>query len=111
MAQNDLPQKSILDKIIYASITLSIVALIGFKCYDYYQVIELRQQQIELTQEAKAIQDSVRAFVERGKMACRVCKDYEQNDPNKPSEGFIIIVIIVIVCFGGGVIMYIFRPY
>jgi predicted negative regulator of RcsB-dependent stress response len=108
MAQNDLPQKSILDKIIYISIALAVVALIGFKCYDYYQVIQLRQPQIELTEHEKAAQDSVMAFVERGKMACRVCKDCENNNPNRITDGQAALISIGLILFVGGIFAWAF---
>ena len=108
MAQNDNTNAIGTNNILHWILALAILALICLKGYDYYQVIELRQKQIALTEEAKAIQDSVRAFIERGKMACRVCKDYEANNPEKINEGVIIIGVLLLV---GGAFAWAFKDF
>jgi len=100
MAQNDNVKSNFNSPFLWV-LALCTIVLVGFKSYDYYLTIELKQKQIQLTEDAKVTQDSIRAFVERGKLACRVCEDYKKNDPEKINEGLVAVGIslfIILLC-------------
>lgn len=105
MAQSDNVKSNFNSPFIWV-LALCTIVLVGFKSYDYYLTIELKQRQIQLTHEAKVIQDSIRAFVERGKLACRVCEDFRKNDPTKFRDGQIAAIFIAIFCLLGLVFVY-----
>lgn len=113
MAQNDNVKSNFNSPFLWV-LALCTIVLVGFKSYDYYLTIELKQKQIQLTEEAKVIQDSIRAFVERGKLACRVCEDYKKNDPEKIRDFFIFIGVCLFCVFVAGIYMLLckyFYPY
>jgi len=105
MAQNDNVKSNFNSPFLWV-LALCTIVLVGFKSYDYYLAIELKQKQIQLTQEEKVIQDSIMAFVERGKLACRVCEDFRKNDPTKFRNEQIVAIFIVIFCLLGLVFVY-----
>jgi hypothetical protein len=110
MAQNDFIKSNFNSPFIWV-LALCTIVLVGFKSYDYYLGIELKQSKIELTQEEKVEQDSIRAFVERGKMACRVCDDYQDNNPNRISKESSAAIVIGFFLFVGACFMWAFKDF
>jgi len=111
MAQNDNTSVFGTHNVLHWILALAILALICLKGYENWQVIKLRQHQVELTQNEKAEQDSINVFIERGKMACRVCDDYEKNNQNRITDSQIAFIVIGVILFVGGIFAWAFKDF
>lgn len=81
------------------TLIIIIISLIvgGFKCYDYYTDAQLKQSELQQTEQYQHEQDSIKQFVAVGEKSCRVCEDFKKNRPSSGGE-IIVIICLVVLC-------------